>query len=91
MQSLAVVVLRKIICNTIKRESAAADTIGYSAYCSTKETFTGIVDISFPITIANYDIVNVAVSVRSERLMTRAPKSVTCIVISPLRKVYRFI
>ena len=67
MQSLAVVVLRKIICNTIKRESAAADTIGYPAYCSTKETFTGIVDISFPITIANYDIVNVAVSVRSKK------------------------
>ena len=50
MQSLPVVVLRKIICNTIKSESAAADTIGNPAYCGTKETLTGIVDISFTIT-----------------------------------------
>ena len=67
MQSLPVVVLRKVICNSVEGEFASTDTVCNAAYCGAEKSLSRIVDVTLSVSIADDDIVDIAVFVRCKK------------------------
>ena len=74
MQSLPVVILRKIICNSVEGEFASTDTVCNAAYCGAEKSFSRVVYITLSVSIADDDIIDIAVSVRCKKTDDTSPE-----------------